>query len=424
MRSNDRSRLGFRLTAATSLTALLAIPSAAADEGDSGGCPVVASAQGVQVTVSVTENLVSEAPTGAVVPMAQACVDYGVSDSLGFAANPYPGETVLAAPAIVRGKGAPAPDYPAHVASRYPSKENARAEGPGFALSATSSETATDARAFGGAGEEGNEAGSGLATASAKVDPGARTAVATAASDVQAVTINEVIELGRTRSTAEARIGADGAVTRTSTLTIGRTTVAGQAVEITPEGVRAAGQTAPLPDAEPAEQLKAAGIAVRYLAEQKTSRGVLSAGIEVTVRQPVADTGSELRTAYTFGRSWAAVAPVEAPDGGVSIPVPPLAKSGGNHGPAPGAAPVADADLGGNVPDSGQAPLKAPEAPPALAGDSAPPEVVVAAPGQLVGNPADMGLEGSYLVFGFAALAMFASGLVLRLLGVRTRWSA
>lgn len=401
---------------------LLGVPAAVAAEDSGGGCPVVATAQGVQVMVSASNNLLLQAPTGAVVPMALSCVNYGIAESSGFASNPYPGETVLAAPAIVRGaSGLPVPDYPAYAASRHPSAEESTVEQQGYALSARSTETASESRARTGMGQDGTEAGGTLATASSAVEPEAGTATATATSDTQPVTVNEVLELGRVRSSASAKAGADGKVARTSALSIGRTAVAGQVVEITRDGVKAAGQTAPLPDADPAEQLESAGVRVRYLAEEKTARGVLSAGIAVTVRHQEAETGDVYTAVYTFGRAFAAAAPVEAREGGGTPPVPPLPPVPGS-GPAPAEAPAADVSASGDAVASGPAPDQAPAAP-AVAADAAL-EPAVAGPARLVGNPADMGLEGAYLVLVFGGLAVAVIGTLLRVLGVRTRWTA
>lgn len=409
-----------RLSGAAAIVAcLLGAPgTAAAAEGAEDTCPVVASAQGVQLMGRQSDQLVLQGATGASLPHAQACVNFAISDSSGFAGGPYPGDLVLTAPALVRGAtGLPVPDYPAHAASRSPGTEDSEIEQPGFSLSSHSSETSTEARAHTGVGRDGAEAGSALVTASAEVDPDARSATATAASDTQPVTVNEVLELGRVRSTATAEIDADGKVGRTSTLLVGRTAVAGQVVQITPEGVEAAGQTAPLPAADPVEQLEAAGIEVRYLTEEKTERGVLSAGIEVTVRRTDPDTGAVTTVAYTFGRAFAAVAPVEARGGTPAAPdapaIPPLAEGGpavADGQVPPESAPVA----GGAAP----APAEAPEA------AEAAPAPAVAQPIRRVGNPVDMGLAGLYLVVVFGALAMVASGTLLRLLGVRTRWTA
>lgn len=418
-RERRRSRPVLRLATAAgiALSPVTLAGSAAASEGGEESCPVVASAQGVQVMVSASDNILLQAPTGAAVPAAQTCVDYQIADSSGFAGNPYPGETVLAAPAIVRGAtDAPVPDYPAYASSRHPSAEEAKVEQPGYALSAESTETSSTAHARSGLAQDGGTAATAVATAKSTVDPGSKVATSSAASDTQPLTVNDVLQLGRVHSSASAKVGADGKVTRSSELTIGRTRVADQVVEITPEGVRAGGQTAPLPEGDPAEALEAAGVRVRYLAEQKSSRGVLSAGIEVVAKQQDAQSGAVYTAHYTFGRAFAAVAPVEDRAAAGS---PPPAGTGSSGIPASSGTP-AGASAGSGPSPSSADPGGVPEAAPAAPGS---PEPAVAGPARLMGNPMDIGADGLYVVLVFGALAMFASGLLLRLLGVRTRWT-
>lgn len=405
---------------------LLGMPGSAAGVGGvEGACPVVAVAQGAQSVVSASNNLLLQAPTGATAPVAQACVDYAISESSGFASNPYPGETVLAAPAIVRGATElPVPDYPAYAASRYPSANKSKVDREAYSLSSRSSETSTTAHARTGVGQDGAEAGWTLARASATVDPDAKTATAAATSDTRPVSFNDVLELGRTRSIATAKVGADGKIARTSELSIGRTVVAGQVVEITPEGVKAVGKTAPTPAANPAEQLESAGIHVRYLTEKKTQGGVLAAGIEVVVRHTDAETGDVYTAEYTFGRAFAAAAPVVARNSGDGVSTVPIMPA--EPPSAEGSAPAADGTAVASPAPDGDPGMSAPvpaEAPLATAPDSAP-APAVAAPARMAGRPVDFGLAGVYLVLIFGALAMVVSGTLLRLLGVRTRWTA
>lgn len=121
-------------------------PSAAASSDPGGGCPVVGTAVGVQVTVSASDNILLAAPAGAGVPVAQACVDYAVRDSRAFASSPYLGETVLAGPGLLGQRlGQDVPGYPAYAASRHPARESGEANGPGYDLRASSTETSSGA---------------------------------------------------------------------------------------------------------------------------------------------------------------------------------------------------------------------------------------------------------------------------------------
>lgn len=387
---------------------------AAAVEQSEGGCPVVATAQGLQITVSASDNLLLAAPAGAGIPVAQACVDYGVRDSSAFASSPYPGESVIAAPGLISNQtGQEMPPYPAYAASRYPAKEHTEAEQPGFSLRADSTEVSSHARARSAAGAEENS-GSTLATAKSTVDPATTASAATAEADAQPMTVNGVLRLGHVHSVASAKVDADGKLHRSSDLKIGRTTVGGQEVVITPKGVQAAGQTVPVPATPPTEALEEAGVTVRYLTSERTRSGVLSAGIEVTARQQDPESGAVTTVRYTLGRSFAAAAPAVkepgGPGGAPGVPVDPAGPgasgSAGGTGTADGPAPA----------DAGDVPAEAPPAggpPPELAG-----------PNQLLANPVDVGAAGFYLVLMLGALVMVASATLLRLLGVKTRWTS
>lgn len=402
--------------------------SAVAQEPAEGGCPVVASAQGVQVMITVEDQLLDQ-PSGVGAPVAQTCVNFGLSDSMGFASNPYPGETVLSLPALVWGPsglegatGQSTPAYPGYAASRYPVETKSQSEQPGYSLRAASTETSSKARAYSGLTQDATNVATTVATAESVVDPAALTGTATAASDTQPLTFNEVLELGRVRSNASAAVNAKGTVRRESSLVIGRTTVADQVVQITPRGVEAAGQTVPVAGSDPAEALAEAGIQVRYLAEEKVPNGVLSAGVEVVVKQESKlASGRYYRVHYIIGRAFAAADKVERPVGGVPVggALPGPVAGGGLGGDAEGAG-----ESGGPAPESASVP-EAAESPPAPeAAPQAAPAPQVAAPAGWVGRPIDMGMAGFYLVLVCGAAAMFAGTTLLRLLGVRTRWTS
>jgi hypothetical protein len=398
------------------LLLLVSMPGAFAEEAEAGACPVVAAAQGVQVMVTKSDDVVLERPSGLAVPVAQSCVDYAVGESMGFASNPYPGDTVVVSVPLARGvTGAPVPDYPAYAASRYPSVEKSEVDQPGYSLHARSSKVSSQARARSGADQDSADAGATEVSAESLVDPKARTSTARSRSHTQPLTINDVLLLGDVRSTALATAGADGRVARSSELRIGRSQVAGQVVEITPAGVKTAGQTSPLPGDDPAEVLQAAGVQIRYLTEEKTSRGVLSAGIEVIARQQVE--GTAVTVHYTFGRAFAAAAEVgegpsaDLPD--LDAPVSAAADSGAPEGEDASGPNPATGDA-----TSGPAPAEPPHAADVPPSEMAPEQVAVA------GDPVDMGMTRLYLMIVFGALAMFASGTLLRLLGVKTRWTS
>lgn len=399
-------------------------PGAAAEEAprEQAQCPVVAAAQGVQVTASKSDDLFLQAPTGVSAPVAQSCVNYGLQESQGFASSPYPGETVIAVPGLLAGQtGAPVPPYPAYVSSTYPAKQESGVSKPGYSLSSQSDQTSSRSRARSGLAQDQAGAGVMAASAEATVTPTEGTSDARAVSRTAPVTINDVLQLGTVRSLAAATVDADGQLLRESRLRVGHSSVGGQEVMITPEGVKLAGETIGAPkQADPNDVLAQAGVRVRYLEKEKTSRGVLSAGIEVVAEQQDPNSGATYTVHHTFGRAFAAAAEVTQPSAdevtGMEIPT----VSGGGAGAAEAEPSIGDAKgvrpaAAGPEAAQGRTAPKGAEAPAVAA---APQE----AKARLAGEPVDMGMAGVYLMIVFAGLATVVGGTLLRLLGVRTRW--
>jgi len=421
-----RSGTGRRVAAAVASAGLLLTavpPGASASTEPGGGCPVVGSAVGIQVTVSASDNLLLAAPAGAGVPVAQACVDYIVRDSQAFASSPYPGETVIAAPGLLGQRiGQPVPGYPAYAASRHPANESGEASGPGYDLRARSSETSSAASARSGAPPDAGGSGVTTSIAEASVDPDAKSARSLSSSDTRPLTINNVLTLGQVHSMATAEL-TGGKIRRNSTLEIGRTTVGDTEVVITPEGVEAAGETIGVPEQNPAEELAKAGIHVDYLAARKTSDGVLSAGIQIIAQHTDAGSGATYTATYTLGRAFAAVAPVRDtafnPGGFAIPPVPDPAPQPPAQGSTSAGGPVA-APSPAAAPAPAPAPASAPQ--PATAPAAAPPATTQAVRQAAV--PIPMGVGALYLAIVFGALALVVSATMLRLLGVKTRWTS
>lgn len=358
-------------------------------------------------------------------PSAQTSVN-SLGDSHGFASNPYPGQSVVSAPALVRGtigsetgQQVPIPDYPAYAASRHPAAPDSVVEQPGYSLSAHSTETSSDAKASTGVTNEGAAVGRLAAAAASKVDQQTGAGSATAESDIEWVSFNDVLKLSRVHSTAGVSVSPSGRLKRTSSLTIAETTVNGMRVAITPRGLEVPGQTTPLsPADEAADVLRQAGIEVRYLAPEKGKGSMLSAGIEVSVAVVDPTTSTRVATVrYVLGRAFASAhAASDAPTGPGLTPPPPV---GGDPTPSGGAAGT------GNATPSLAAPAAA-DAPPS--GEAAPtpaePPAVAAPELSRFAVPVDLGATGIYLTLVLGALAIFVGGTLVRLLGVRTRWTS
>lgn len=418
LRRRRRSRwvLGSRLGSAVAVVglALVGAPASASPSiPEAGACPVVAGAQGLQLMASASDNLFLAAPTGAGVPVAQTCVDVRIGDSTGYASSPYPGETVLS----LVGSKAP---FPGYASSRHPTDPRSKVDGPGFAMTSTSKEHSSKATAKMGLSEQPAHAASTVASAQSFVDPATGEATATATSDTEPLTINDVLELGRIRSSATATVTAGGKLQRDSMLQVGRTAVAGQEVQITPDGVEAVGEKVAGPGADPNDVLGAAGIELRLVKEQQAPQGVVSAGIEIIARQTNPDSGEEYVVHYTVGRAFASAVAVEP---GSGVGVPPVSPPS----PVPTDAPSANEGTAvstetGSISSGSAAPRPAPAAAPVPEIGSSPPrQPVIAAPVQRATNPVDIGAAALYLTLAFSALALFAGGTLLRLLGVKTR---
>ncbi|MFF3490026.1 hypothetical protein ACFYWS_01635 [Streptomyces sp. NPDC002795] len=385
-------------------------------------CPVTAMAQGVQVTVSASNDTLLSAPAGVGIPVAKSCVNYAVGESSGWASSPYPGETVISAPALIGSQtGQKFPDYPLYATSKYPSEGSAKTGQDPHVMRARSAKTSTEAQASTVLGQDGTGA-STKATADSSVDPDALTGKAEASADTRPWSVNGVLEIGRILSSAGAAVDRSGKVVREAELTIGRTEIAGQGVEITPDGLKAAGQALKLPGgggggSDPAEALTQAlakaGVKIRYLDEKRTKHGIVSAGLEVRARQQDTRSGSVYTVTYVFGRASATAGRVEAPPGSGDMPPAPAPQAPSGTGSGEGAGAPAPGGAGSGA--------DTPKTPPDSGGASRPTDT---RPVQLATNPTDMGVTGLYIVLAFGAVATFAAGTLLRLLGVKTRWTS
>ncbi|MGD6756894.1 hypothetical protein [Streptomyces sp. BH105] len=393
------------------------------EAADGEDCPVAAMAQGVQVTVSASNDTLLSAPAGAGIPVAESCVNYAVGESSGWASSPYPGETVISAPALIGGQtGQKFPDYPLYAASKYPSEDSAKAGRAPHIMRAHSTRTSTDAVAGTVLGKDATGA-STRTSAHSSVDPDALTGTAEASADTRPWSVNGVLDIGRIRSSASAGVDRSGKVVRDSELTIGRTEIAGQGVEITPDGLKVKGKAVKLPGggaggADPAEALTQAlakaGVKLRYLDEKRTEHGVESAGLEVRARQQDTRSGSVYTVTYVFGRASADARRVEAPPGSGDMPPAPAPQAPSGTGGGDGADAPAPGGGGGGA--------DTPKTPSDDGGSPAGPKDT--RPVRLATNPTDMGVTGLYIVLAFGAVATFAAGTLLRLLGVKTRWTS
>ncbi|MFN2536659.1 MAG: hypothetical protein ABR549_00725 [Mycobacteriales bacterium] len=334
-------------------------------------------------------------------------------DSTAFASAPYPGDDIISlintfGPAV----GLPPTAYPLSVSSGYPGKGEASTSAPaGYTLTAKSTEKTSKSSASTGAGAAGPASvGSSVATSDVKGQSGG-VAAAVATTDTDSFSVGP-LQLSRVASRASADLGLDGSVKLASKMELGDVTVSGQRVGLTRAGLTVAGTAIPLPAGQLTDALKAAGITVTYLAEERTATSVIAPGVLITYKD------DQQAETFTLGRAQAAAEPSADGSGAPDLPVdlggPAVAPPGGGTGTGTGtavppgtgvgpAAPVPALDAPQVTEPQGSAPVTSGRLQPA-AGTSVP-------------QTFSSGLF--YLVLVIAAVAALVAGQLLRILGVR-----
>jgi hypothetical protein len=399
--------------------------SGAKADAPNGSYTTTARADAFRIGVSATGFIVSSL-TDTSGPTAQARVD-SLGTSVGFAALPYPGDTIVGAPGLVASLVLPQlrlpppnlPSYPLVASSQYPGQPAQTVTRPPVSLIAESTSGSSSGHAKAAGSESGaNAIGRAVADATAKAHSSDEL-VADAASMVESVTISGVLRIGRVVATAHASSSGGGAPAMRSSFSAEGMTIAGVPVEVTEKGLVLAGSTVPVPPASSAAQaLAASGIDVQYLAPVTSPGAVRSAGFAVSValRSP---TGNRFTVAYTFGIVQAGVggspgsstSPGPAPFAGVSAPV---AAAGGAVTSAP-TTTAADAGgiglaQGGALPQTGG--LQTVAAPSADVGSSA------------TAPTSTTSALSLYLVLAVGAAVALSGSLVLRHFAVRFAWTS
>ena len=120
-------RRGVVATTTAFVAAVVALPFLPTGaHAQSGVFRAVAEADGTRTTYALPGYLLVNTLVDLGAPTAQATVD-GFGTSRAFASYPYPGDTVVAVPGLLKGNGAPPqiPDYPLIVQTSYPSATSA-----------------------------------------------------------------------------------------------------------------------------------------------------------------------------------------------------------------------------------------------------------------------------------------------------------
>lgn len=413
----------------------------------------VASAEGVRLSWGAPGFVAVDTFVDGGGPVSQAVID-GLGNSQAFASLPYPGDLAISGPGLVAGlTGLPSPPpYPFYVSSSHPTVPEQKLSQPGYELAASSSELesvgSTMTGGGSGSGSGASSVGSTVTRARTGRDAtsGVVTAEATGSADV--VNIGGVLRIGQVDAKAKVSRGPGAEPRREADFVINGMTIAGQTVGFSEEGFSFGEMGVPIPPGDPLlEVLEEAQISVRYLARVDHPDGVVSPGLVVTQEREIPG-GPTMVFRYTFGRmaasatvsgSATSIGDVLAPVGEApaetevtSPPVEPPAEEVAAPPattPAPAEVPpvtVDDAggfdsgsfDAGVSVPEPAED-VAAPVAPPAPAA----PVEEEAAP--IVRTPTTrVDVTSVYLILVVGAAVALAGGSVLRLVGVKLKWTS
>jgi len=395
----------------------------------SGPPAALASASGVFNTLRDD----SEFPLGAVVeadgPIAQAQLDQ-TGESVGFAADPYPGAFALAIPGTVSaetGGRTPAPPYPLYVSSRNQGPTSASVTQPALTLEAQSTNSSSKASATSGVA---SPASIGYTSTSASVAAdqitGRVTSVATGETDAL---VAGPLRIARVYSQGQAVNDPASGLKTASNLEVDGITVAGVSVGVTPQGLVIGGTSTPLPADPLGNELTQAGISVTYVSAEPARNprgvidGIVSPGLKITYTQPGKANG--LQTVSVLGRSVASasgdgrelVSALPAPRqkegilnvGAFPLPSTPVTGSASNGQVS---ASVSSGPSGPVQPSSGPAPPPSSRSGSPSGGG---PSTITRSPLLVVASPG----AGFYLVLVVAAVLALAFGQLIRWVGVR-----
>lgn len=264
----------------------------------------VASADAYRLRYAITNFLIIEDFVDGGGPSSQAALD-SLGDSTGFASFPYPGQTgttLLGVVSTLTGK--PMPSYPFIASSQYPSSPERDIQQPGYRLHSESNDVAS--RAFADAGNQdtaGNEIG-GFSRASVEALKGGGVASRSAATTH--LRLNALRISGVSASSQLVR-DATGKVTRSSSLVVSGMEIGGIPIAVTDRGLVVGSQQVPLGVVgQVAQSVSQQGVTVKYVPAVQTEDSVMSAGLEISVVQPVPNTAAAKQVVtVTLGRAFA-----------------------------------------------------------------------------------------------------------------------
>jgi hypothetical protein len=383
-------------------------------------------------------------------PVSQSVID-GLGNSHAFASLPYPGDLAITGPGLLAGlTGLPSPPpYPFYVSSSHPTAPEGKVAQPGYELTANSTDASSKASTMTGGGQGDGPSGSSIgktvttAQTTRNATSGVVTAVATGTADV--INIGGVLRIGQVDAKAKVVRSPGTDPTREASFAINGVTIAGQTVGFSEKGFTFAGTNIPIPAGNPlTEALKQSKLTVEYLAKTDNPDGVVSPGL--VIRQEQATPGGPTMVfRYVFGRM-AAFATVSGSPTSI-----------GDSLPVVDTGPSDTQTIGGGLPTDTSPPATFDTAPPTVGGTggndssntgsydsgsgvgtttSAPvttPTPETAAPaGNLVQDAAPISgtpmtlvdTSSVYLILVAGATVALLGGTVLRLMGVKLKWTS
>lgn len=295
------------LAATVGVAALVATPVARADDTNTGAAVGTASASGVRTSYDFPGYLVIDTIYDAGGPIAQSVVNSS-GGGTSFASFPYPGDTIVNAPALANvGTGQAFPfTYPLYVVSDGNLTPKASAQDATGSLNLDAESAGRTAKALaklGGATTGVISTAGSIQNTSVNIgDDGVMTSIAdsvTRGIDVGVLKIGEV----HVRTTTILKPG-DTKPTTTSVTDVTGVTVLGQPVGLTEDGIAAPGggqgsPYAPMLDALN-KSLADGGISVALAGGRSVNGGTSNAGVEILQKGKMPFAGSPVGVARTL----------------------------------------------------------------------------------------------------------------------------
>ena len=399
----------------------------------------IVTANGVGVDVLIPNYLiVQDVATG--VPTAQSQYNSAAQSGAGFAALPYPGDTIVNAPALVSvllGRSFPL-SYPVYAVSRSGDGPQAvQNQAAGLSLTADSEEGAVVANATEASPGGNPSASSIVCDTSSKID-GNGNLVVTGDSDVKGLTVAGVLTIGEVHTHVVTTYDhSGGKPTNVASTVITGASIAGVPVSIGGDGLKVAGTA--LGGLQPLlgtinAALAAAKVKVSALSVTNTDTGAIAGGLQIVTTQTIPAPGNPMGT-VTYSVGGVTTSVVAGSGAGVYNGTPPSTTTPPVTSPTPpaaGSAPPAGSTTGTGSTGSvlpvtgttggalaGAAPLSSP---PQLAAPAAPavtmPQTMLLA--RQLGHP----LRVFYLVLLVGGLAGMVSTALWKLKGAKARWTS